>query len=152
MSEPRPPAPARPSQIAHLDTLIQRLDKDRAALEAELGKPLEQLDRLAASDLLGKLQAELRSAPTPERHRAYLPEAVDQYEFRYLTAVKDEGADLHFALFDGSQVDGQIAGFGPYNITVRQADGSELTLNKLAIASYRKHPGGQPADAKGLDQ
>ncbi len=147
-TEPRPPAPARPSQIAHLDDLIQRLGKDRAEIQAELGKPFEQLDRLEASTLLVKLQVELRNAPSSERHRAYLPEAVDQYELRYLTAVKDEGVELHFTLFDGSRVDGQVTGFGPYNITVRQADGSELTLNKLAIANYRKRPSTQPADGK----
>ena len=147
-SEPRPPAPARPSQIAYLDDLIQRLGKDRAAIEAALGKPLEQLDRLEASTLSVELQAELRSAPSAERRRAYLPEAVDQYELRYLTAAQDEGADLALALFDGSHVDGQVIGFSPYSITVRQADGSELTLNKLAIVSYRKRPAAQPTDVK----
>jgi transcriptional regulator with XRE-family HTH domain len=152
MVEPRPPAPARQSQIAHLNDLLQRLGKDRTSLETELGKPLEQLDRLAASNLLGTVQIELRGAATPDRHRAYLPEAVDQYELRYLTAIKDAGAGMRFTLFDGSSVDGQVAGFGPYNITVRQADGSELTLNKLAIVSYRKHPGDQRADAKELGQ
>lgn len=147
VSEPRPPAPARPSQIAHLEDLIQRLSKDRTALEAELGKPLEQLNRLEASTLLVRLQTELRSAPTPERHRAYLPEAVDQYELQYLTAARDGGSALDFALFDGSRVSGHVTGFGPYNITVRLADGSELTLNKLAIVSYRWRPGTQMPDA-----
>jgi len=148
VSEPRPPAPARPSQIAHLEDLIQRLGKDRAAFEAELGRPLEELNRLEASTLLVKLQTELRSAPTSDRHRAYLPEAVDQYELHYLTAAKDLGSVLDFTLFDGSRVDGQVAGFGPYNITVRLADGSELTLNKLAIATYRRRPGTQIPDAR----
>lgn len=148
MSEPRPPAPARPSQIAHLEDLIQRLGRERAALEAELGKPLEQLNRLEASTLLVKLQTELRNAPTPDRHRAYLPEAVDQYELNYLMAAKDHGSVLHFTLFDGSRVEGLVAGFGPYNITVRLSDGSELTLNKLAIASYRWCPGTQIPDAQ----
>ncbi len=147
-SEPRPPAPARPSQIAHLEDLIQRLGKDRAVIEAELGKPIDQLDRLQASTLLVKLQNELRSAPTPDRHRAYLPEAVDQYELRYLTAAQANAAELHFILFDGSSMNGQVAGFGPYNITVRLDDGSELTLNKLAIVSYRKRQGAEQAEAK----
>ena len=138
MSEPRPPAPARPSQIAHLNDLLTRLGRDRAALEAELGKPLEELDRLAASNLLGKLQLEMRTAPTPERRRAYLPEAVDQYEFRYLTQAKESAEVLSFVLFNGERLEGQVAGFGPYNITVRQSDGAEVTLNKLAILSYRR--------------
>ena len=106
-----------------------------------MGKPLDQLDRLDASQLLGKLQLELRTAPTPDRHRAYLPEAVDQYEHRYLSQVEESGATLHFKLFDGDELAGQVAGFGPYNITVRQADGSEVTLSKLAIVSYRKAAG-----------
>ncbi len=136
--DPRPPAPARPSQIAHLNDLIGRLGKDRAALEAELGKPIEELDRLAASNLLGKLQLEMRNAPSPERHRAYLPEAVDQYEHRYLNEVQESGARLTFTLFNGERLEGQVSGYGPYNITVRQDDGSEVTLNKLAIVSYRR--------------
>ncbi len=148
VSEPRPPAPARPSQIAHLEDLIQRLGKSRASFEEELGRPLEQLNRQEASTLLVKLQTEIRSAPSADRHRAYLPEAVDQYELQYLTAAKDSGSALHFTLFDGSRMDGQITGFGPYNITVRLADGSELTLNKLAIASYRRRPGTQIPDAQ----
>lgn len=148
VSEARPPAPARASQIAHLEDLAQRLGKDRATLEAELGRPLEQLNRLEASTLLVKLQTEIRTAPTPDRHRAYLPEAVDQYELQYLTAAKDVGSLLYFTLFDGSNVEGQVAGFGPYNITVRLADGSELTLNKLAVATYRLLPGAQVPDAK----
>ncbi len=135
-AEAKPPAPARASQLAHINDLLQRLGKDRASVEEELGKPIDQLDRLGASQLLVKLQTEVRAAPTPDRHRAYLPEAVDQYEMQYLTRVRDEEAQLHFALFDGSALDGVVAGFGPYNITVRQADGSEITLSKLAIVSY----------------
>lgn len=141
-AEPRPPAPARPSQIAHLNDLIARLGKDRAALETELGKPVDQLDRLAASNLLGKFQTELRTAPSPERHRAYLPEAVDQYEHRYLNEVKESAATLSFTLFNGERLMGQVSGYGPYNVTLRQADGSEVTLNKLAIVSYRREASG----------
>ncbi|MGE5603273.1 MAG: helix-turn-helix domain-containing protein [Nitrososphaerales archaeon] len=134
--EAKPPAPARASQLAHINDLLQRLGRDRETVEQELGKPLDELDRVAASQLLVKLQADVRTVPTPDRHRAYLPEAVDQYEMQYLVRMRDEGAPLHFALFDGSAVDGAVTGFGPYNITVRQADGSELTLSKLAIVSY----------------
>lgn len=60
---------------------------------------------------------------------------------QYLTRVRDAGTPLHFVLFDGTSVDGPVAGFGPYNITVRQGDGSEVTLSKLAIVSYRTVPG-----------
>lgn len=147
--EPKPPAPARASQLAHVNDLLARLGKEKSDVEAELGKPLDQLDRLQASQLLVKLQAEVRAAPNPDRHRAYLPEAVDQYELRYLTQVRDEGTQLHFALFDGSTLDGVVAGFGPYNVTVRQADGSEVTLSKLAIVSYRRPPGSADAAQAG---
>jgi sRNA-binding regulator protein Hfq len=67
---------------------------------------------------------------------------VDQYEHRYLSAAKESGATLGFTLFNGEQLEGQVSGYGPYNITVRQADGSEVTLNKLAILSYRRAAGG----------
>ena len=145
-SEAKPPAPARASQLAHINDLLQRLGRDRATVEAELGKPLDQLDRLEASQLLVKLQADVKLTPTPDRHRAYLPEAVDSYEMHYLTRVRDEGTPLHFKLFDGSTVDGAVAGFGPYNITVRQPDGSELTLSKLAIVSYLRASSEASAD------
>lgn len=147
-SEAKPPAPARASQLAHINDLLERLGRDRATVEAELGKSLDELDRLQASQLLVKLQAEVRTTPTPDRHRAYLPEAVDQYEMEYLMRVRDEAAAIHFALFDGSTADGVITGFGPYNITVRQEDGSELTLNKLAIVSYRRPPSSEGSAAK----
>ena len=140
---PRPPLPARPSQITHLQDLLVRLGRPQAEVEAEMGKPLAELDRLAASQLLVKLQAEMKEGKFAERHRAYLPEAVDQFEFRYLTAAQQAGDVLHFTLFDNSAVAGQVIGFGQYNITVRAADGSEITLNKLAIVSYTKPASGE---------
>ena len=136
--------PARASQIAHLQDLLVRLGLSQAEVEAEQGKPLAELDRLAASQLLARLQTELREGKGAERHRAYLPEAVDQYEFRYLTAAQQAGDMLHFTLFDNTAVAGQVIGFGAYSITVRLADGTETTLNKLAIVSYSKTPGDAP--------
>lgn len=135
---PRPPIPARPSQIAHLTDLLTRLGRDQAEVEAELGKPLADLDRVAVSEALAKYQTELREGRGAERHRAYLPEAVDSFEFNYLSAVQTAQDTLRFTLFDGGTVTGQVIGFGQYNVTVRQADGSELTLNKLALVSYHK--------------
>jgi transcriptional regulator with XRE-family HTH domain len=135
---PRPPLPARPSQITHLQDLLTRLGRSQAELEAELGKPLTELDRLTASQLLVKLQTEMKEGKFAERHRAYLPEAVDQFELRYLTAAQQAGDVLHFTLFDSTTVSGQVIGFGQYNITVRASDGSETTLNKLAIVSYTR--------------
>ncbi len=135
---PRPPAPARPSQIAHLQDVLARLGRTQAQIEAELGKSLTEIDRPTASKLLTQLQTELREGRTAERHRAYLPEAVDQYELRYLTDVKEAGTPLHFTLFDGATLTGVIVGFGPYNITLREASGREITVNKLAIVSYAR--------------
>jgi transcriptional regulator with XRE-family HTH domain len=140
---PRPPLPARPSQITHLQDLLVRLGRPQAEVEAEMGKPLAELDRVAASQMLVKLQGEMKEGKFAERHRAYLPEAVDQFEFRYLTAAQQAGDVLHFTLFDNSAVAGQVIGFGQYNITVRAADGSEITLNKLAIVSYTKPASGE---------
>jgi len=136
-SEPLPPGPARPSQIAALDNLLQRLERSRITLESELGKPVTELNRAELAQLLRKLQAQVQSSRSPARHRAYLPESVDEFETSYLTAAQEAGATLYFTLFDGSTAEGQIVGFGPFSITVRQADGSELTLNKLALVSYR---------------
>jgi len=135
---PRPPAPARPSQIAHLLDVLARLGRTQAQIETELGKSLTEIDRPTASKLLTQLQTELREGRTAERHRAYLPEAVDQYELRYLTDVKEAGTPLHFTLFDGATLTGVIVGFGPYNITLREASGREITVNKLAIVSYAR--------------
>jgi transcriptional regulator with XRE-family HTH domain len=136
--EPKPPAPIQPSQLAHLEGLLKWLNRTPADLEAELGKPLAQLDRLTASNLLRTLQAQATIPKPAERHRAYLPESVDEFEARYLTAAQEVGDLLHFTLFDGSSAQGQVIGFGPYSITVRQPDGAELTLNKLALVSYKK--------------
>ncbi len=140
---PRPPLPARPSQIAHLQDLLQRLGRSQAELEAQLGQPLAELDRLSASRALVALQTELREGATPNRHRAYLPEAVDQFEHKYLAAAQGSGATLRFNLFDGTTLSGQVSGYGPYSITVRQSDGSETTLNKLALVSYTRPPGSE---------
>lgn len=140
--EPKPPAPARPSQLTHLNDLMSRLGKDRAEVEAEMGKPLAEMNRLEASSLLARFQTEMRSAAIVDRRRAYLPEAVDQYELRYLTGLQASQAHVRFEMFDGRTVDGRVSGFGPYHITVVQEDGSELTLNKLALVSYRRAASG----------
>jgi transcriptional regulator with XRE-family HTH domain len=136
-SETKPPIPPRPSQLAHLEVLLARLGRSQAEVEAAIGRPIGSLDRLAFSELLKTLQEEARQV-TVERHRAYLPEAVDQYEHRYLTAAMAESASLHFTLFDGRSLDGRIVGFGPYSITIRSSDDVELTLNKLALVSYAR--------------
>ncbi|MCX7670577.1 MAG: helix-turn-helix domain-containing protein, partial [Anaerolineae bacterium] len=52
----RPSQPPRPSQLAHLENLLKRLNKTAAELETELGKPLGSLDRRALSAVLRDLQ------------------------------------------------------------------------------------------------
>jgi transcriptional regulator with XRE-family HTH domain len=141
----RPPAPARPSQLEHLLRLAERFpDVDRASLEADAGKPLEDLTKPEASKFLYRLQERLREEQPPrppqpfDRHRAYLPEGVDEFELNYLTQAQEAGDTLNVTLFDTSQFAGQVVGFGLYSITLRQADAQEITINKLAIAYYRK--------------
>jgi len=138
---PRTPMPPRPNQITHLENVLKRLRMTTAELEAEIGKPIASLDRGAFSTLLKNLQVKMHEAPLPTRHRAYLPESVDEFEAGYLTAAQAAGDRLHFILFDGVTVDGVIVGFSPYSITVRDAAGAEITLNKLALVSYRKMAG-----------
>lgn len=151
--QPRRPAtaPARPSQIQHLLTLTtHHFNKERAALEQEVGKPLELLTRHEASKLLNRYQqllAESRGGESPDqarpkRRRAYLPESVDEFELKYLTAQQEAGALLHFTLFDGHKLSGRIVGFSPYSITIREPETEEeVTLQKLAIAYYRRAGG-----------
>jgi transcriptional regulator with XRE-family HTH domain len=135
--EPRPPAPPRPSQMAHLQTLLKQLDRTPDELEAEIGKPLADLDRTAMSGVLRSLQEKSRDL-TAQRHRAYLPESVDTFEAGYLSRAQQAGDMLFFTLFDGSTDEGQVIGFGPYSITIRTRDGSDRTLNKLALVSYTR--------------
>ena len=137
---PRIPAPARPSQLAHLQDLLARLGRSQADLETEYGKPLAEIDRLTVSVLLSKLQTEFRTSKVVERRRAHLPEAVDEFELKYLTAVQEANASLSLTLFDGSHLTGQLIGFGPYNLTLRQADGVEVTVAKLALVCYTRVP------------
>ena len=157
--KPGPPPPARPSQIEHLLTLtIHNFNIDRAALEEEVGKPLEELTRPEASELLKqyqKLLAESRPTMLPgearaKRKRAYLPEGVDEFELQYLTAQQEAGARLRFTLFDGQLLGGHIIGFGPYSITIHEEEsGEEVTLQKLAIAYYRVINGADMAETGG---
>ena len=137
---------ARPTQIEHLLTLAENhFDKDRAALEREAGKPLEQLTRREASELLHNYQELLSKASSEadqdgsvKRKRAYLPESVDEFELNYLTEHQEARTALRFTLFDGQQMTGSILGFGPYAITISDAKtDEEITLQKLAIAYYR---------------
>jgi transcriptional regulator with XRE-family HTH domain/sRNA-binding regulator protein Hfq len=138
---PPVPGPVRASQVAHLVNLGKRLGVEQAELETQAGKPLSELNRREASQLLGTLQKRIveehPSRPKGKRQRPYLPESVDEFEFRYLTTAQEEQRELEFRLFDGSQIVGHVIGFSPYAITIREASGAETTVQKLAIAYYR---------------
>jgi transcriptional regulator with XRE-family HTH domain len=137
-SPPQSP-PARDTQIAHLLGLAARLGVTQAALAEEVGKPLGELTQKEAREWNGKLMrrcAEIR--PGIDRKRGYLPESVDSFELAYLLEQQNTSSLLHFMLFDGQTFEGTVVGFSPYQITIREPGGDEVTLNKLAIAYYRK--------------
>ncbi len=143
----RPPQspPARDSQIAHLLTLAARFDIDQAALEAEIGKPLEELTQKEARSWNSRFMRRIAEERPPkraiDRKRAYLPEGVDGFELAYLQEQQEAGVPLCFTLFEGQTFEGAVVGFSPYQITIRELGGDEITLNKLAIAYYRKAGG-----------
>jgi transcriptional regulator with XRE-family HTH domain len=146
--EKKPPhksPPARETQIAHLLTLAARFGTDKAALEAEIGKPLEELTQKEARHWNGHYMRRCAEEQPPkqatDRRRAYLPEGVDGFEMAYLQEQQETSAPLHFTLFDGQTFEGTVVGFSPYQITIREPGGDEVTLNKLAIAYYRKDGG-----------
>ena len=136
---PPPSPPARETQIEHLLTIATKFDEDREALEQKIGKPLEELTQKEAREwnhTYNKRWEEQRSEI--DRKRAYLPEGVDGFEANYLQEQQANEALLHFTLFDGQTFEGTVIGFSPYHIMIRQPGGDEITLNKLAIAYYRK--------------
>lgn len=139
--EPPKPKLARDSQIAHLLTLAARFSLDRAALETEIGKRLDELTVQDARSWNGKFLRRIAEEHPPhrsvDRKRAYLPEGVDGFELAYLQEQQEAGALLHFTLFDGQTFDGRVVGFSPYQITICEPGGDEVALNKLAIAFYR---------------
>lgn len=134
--------PARETQITHLLNLAAHFDMDRTTLEAEVGKPLDELTQKEArfwnSHFMRRIAEERPAKRAIDRRRAYLPEGVDGFELAYLQEQQKAGASLHFTLFDGQTFEGSVVGFSPYQITIRELDGDEVTLNKLAIAYYRK--------------
>lgn len=143
---PPTPGPIRPSQVNHLLSLGKRLGLEQADLETEAGTPLNAMNRRQASEFLGVLQKRIvdEHPPKPKgkRQRAYLPESVDEFEYQYLARIQEAGTHLRFRLFDGSEVKGSVIGFSPYAISIRESDGNEVTLQKLAIATYRTDKGG----------
>ena len=140
-SIPPKPTLAQDSQIALVLSLAARLNMDQAALEGEVGKPLDKLTvqegRLWHSNLTVRVAQEHPPQGAVDRKRAYLPEGVDGFELAYLQEKQEAGVVLHFTLFNGHTFTGRVIGFSPYQITICEPGGDEVTLNKLAIAYYR---------------
>jgi len=137
---PRSP-PARDTQIAHMLTLAARFGIDRDALEEKIGKSLDELTQKEARQWNGHFMRRVAEEKPPSpinRKRAYLPEGIDGFELAYLQEQQEAGSSLDFTLFDGQTFEGMVIGFSPYQITIRESGGDEITLNKLAIAYYRK--------------
>ncbi|MEZ4770504.1 MAG: helix-turn-helix domain-containing protein [Caldilineales bacterium] len=154
--KPRPlPAPARPSQIEHLKTLLVRLDMSGDELLRLAGKPLSMLNRKEAAVLLTTCQTMLAERkpekPKGKRQRPYLPESVDEHELLYLTKVQLENRPLDLTLFNGETMRGTLVGFSPYALTLSDEEGQETTVQKLAIAYYQA-PASVAASANGVEE
>ncbi len=139
--------PISEGQLEHLRSLAKCLEMNEEDLVSEAGKPLEELNQLEARSVLAKLTkrcTEIRHSENARKQglkRAYLPEGVDRFEIEYLENCVKEGSKLRITLFDETEVEGVLIGFGPYTLAIREDGGDEVTLNKLAIAFYRKSGG-----------
>lgn len=144
---PSPSAPATASQIAHLLELISKFGETQEMLETAVNKPLSDLTSLEIKEVLKRYQTKIKERKPPvvsgapgKLKRAYLPEAVDTFELNYLTAQQKNQSEMMFTLLTGKVLNGRIIGFSPYNITIQQQDGTEVTMQKLALAYYSTHP------------
>lgn len=137
--------PARPSQITYLLQLAEKLELDEGSVAKTIGKPLAELSEKEASTWLNHYIEEWKKVAKEEedkrpantrRRRAHLPEGVDEFELNYLEARQRAEDRLTFTLINGESFNGRITGFSPYQITIQQDDGTEITLQKLALAYY----------------
>ncbi|MEM7115340.1 MAG: helix-turn-helix transcriptional regulator [Chloroflexota bacterium] len=138
----QPAHPARPSQLEHMRNLWLKLGVQEADVVAEVGKSLEELSVSEAKRLNGKYMQLAKEKlwqdrPTgTRRKRNYLPESIDTFELNYLQARQEAEDDMTFVLLNEQTFSGKVIGFSPYNIVIRQADGSETTIQKLALTYY----------------
>lgn len=146
---PSPNTPAAVTQIEHLVNLARRFGETQEMLETAVNKPLTDLTSLEIKEVLKQYQTRSKerkptaSSVTPNKlKRAYLPEAVDTFELNYLTAQQKSQSEMTFTLLTGKMLNGRIIGFSPYAITIQQPDGSETTIQKLALAYYSTQPTG----------
>lgn len=146
---PSPTTPATVTQIEHLVNLARRFGETQEMLETAVNKPLTDLTSLEIKEVLKQYQTRSKeqkptaSSVTPNKlKRAYLPEAVDAFELNYLTTQQKNQSEMTFTLLTGKVLNGRIIGFSPYNITIQQQDGTEVTMQKLALAYYSTQPSG----------
>lgn len=138
------PGTVRPSQLEYMRTLWGKLGVEETAVVAELGKPLAELSYFEARGINGRYmelwkakRGDLGSRPpNTRRQRHHLPESVDEFELTYLQARLEAQEVVTFTLMNDKVFSGQIIGFSPYSITIRQGDGQEMVLQKLALAYY----------------
>jgi len=138
--KPQAPPPISGTQMEAILSLARKLGIDLPTLESRIGKSLPDLTREEGRQLFDSLlkeRLETFGPPLPGK-RSALPEGLDLQEFNYLTKVQEAGTPVTFTLFNGQVFTGVVTGFSLYSITIRQENGDEITLNKLAIAYYRK--------------
>lgn len=137
---------ARATQIAHLITLGEKLGLSEGQVRDEVGKPFEKLTLVEVKqwlhDYTERIKAQNKAEkdsrpPDTRRKRAKLPEGVDEFELKYLTARQEAGDIVAFKMLSGDTLTGKIVGFSPYFITVAGDDGTETTIHKLALAYYQ---------------
>ncbi|MFO7683127.1 MAG: helix-turn-helix transcriptional regulator [Chloroflexota bacterium] len=140
-AKPTQTTSASEGQLDYLRVLIAKLNEDETAVSERLGKPLEELAFPEARQLLNTYHKAYKARqdqrpPDTRRKRGHLPEVVDDFEIKYLQTQQEAGTVITFTLFDKTEFSGRIIGFSPYNITIQQADDSEVTIQKLALAYY----------------
>jgi transcriptional regulator with XRE-family HTH domain len=141
--------PVTEGQINHLLMLAAKMEQDETAVVERIGKPFAELTFGEAKHWITTYTNELKvrkaavegeRPPGTRRPRAHLPEGVDEFEANYLLARQEAGDELTFTLLNDNTFNGRIIGFSPYNITISQADGTEMTLQKMALAYYSVVP------------
>jgi transcriptional regulator with XRE-family HTH domain len=147
---PKPAPLARQGQIDFLKGLARHLGVQPQQLEDEIGQPLSELTEPEASQWIRTFQT--RTPPQPasvaearpagyRSKRAHLPEGIDLFEANYLLEAQQARAVLMVKMFNGEVFSGTLIGCGTYTLTLHTGEGGEVTLNKLAIAYYRRERG-----------
>lgn len=128
-----PPQPATEEQLHHLRGLIEKLGMEETAVAAEIGKPLNELTFLETRTWLKTYDARIKAEkpqrpPNTRRWRITQPEAIDEFEANYLQARQEVEDIVAFTLLNETTFSGKIVGFSPFNITIQQADGTEISI------------------------